>query len=236
MIFDGLIGLAVLAAAAAGFWRGFLQPFLVEFLFIFVLLLLAGNSTYNGLLARLLHANAVLDVFIALLLAVVAAYAGGRVGGFVRRLRQVRGPDGLVGFLLQAAVAVLASYWVLSGLVVLDRAFAPVNSLPRVDTAQVSTMNRLLLSNSMTSRLVDHAELRRLAAAAAKTGGARLDSAAELHQVQSIYEDFLRPQLVSSRLARTVMAIGQRAPRSGNVGPSALPRPTPSPTPTPGPR
>jgi len=80
--------------------------------------------------------------------------------------------------------------------------------------------------------MVSKSDLATLKTQASKSGGARIDSVAGIHQLQQIYSDFIQPQLHSSRTVPFVLRFGQHLPLIGHVGPNDL-KPLPSATPTP---
>ena len=240
MIIDILVALALLIAIWVGYQRGVVQPLLVEIGFVGALVLILRDRTaYMAAMERYLHANAVFAVFLALIVAVVAGFVGGRVGAMVHRMPVVRGVDGFLGVFVHAGFVLVISYLLISALVTLDRAFAPTVSAASMSVRQANALAAQLRSNPITASLVDPRDLARLQAAARQPGGARIESVPQLDQLQSIYEQFLQPQLASSRTAPYIARFGQRIPVIGHVGPRDLPtratttRPTASPSPSP---
>src|ERR687887_1338683 len=103
MIIDILVALMVLAAAFVGFQKGFIQPLLAEILFVGSLLVLLNNrDAYLAFMKDVIHANALIAVLAALIIATVFSYAGIRVGGIIHRMPSVRGWDGFLGVFVQA--------------------------------------------------------------------------------------------------------------------------------------
>ena len=86
---------------------------------------------------------------------------------------------------------------------------------------------------------MDEKDLAKLRQEATTSGGARLETVSQLSQLQNFYEQFLQPQLASSRAAPIIMSIGQKIPVIGHAGPKDLPKtavsPTPKPSPSPSP-
>ena len=125
MIIDILVALMVLGAAFVGFQRGFIQPLLGEILFVgWLLFLLNNRDAYMTFMSGVLHANAFVAVFVALIIAGVFSYAGLRLGGIVHRMPSVRGWDGFFGVFVQALAATVLAYGLLSAMVVMDRSIA----------------------------------------------------------------------------------------------------------------
>jgi hypothetical protein len=234
VILDVLIAVIVLAAIFIGFQRGLIQPLLIELLFFGTLyLLLRDRNGYLAFMERNLHANAVLAIFLALIIAVVAAFAGGRLGGLIHRMPVIRGADGFFGIFLQGFLAIVFCYVLISGLVVMDKAFRPTLNAATLTVAQVQTMKKQLSSNGLVSNLVDWQDFKRLEDLARQQGGARISEAPQLNQVATAYGDVLQPQLSGSRLAPVVLGVGQHVPGLGKFGPADLPKRTPRATPLP---
>lgn len=225
MIIDILIVLMVVGAALVGFQKGFIQPLLAELLFIGTLLILLGNrNAYVAFMRGVFHANAVIAVFAALIIAAVLGYVGVRVGGLVHRMPSVRGWDGFLGIIVQALVAVVIAYGIISTMIVLDRAAGPSVNNSALTVAQAKSLQKQLESNAVTAPLGDSADFRALLAQAAKPGGAHITDAAQLNQVVTLYQDLFLPQLERSRLAPLVMRIGDHVPFVGHFGPRDLPK------------
>ena len=202
MIIDIFVALTVLSTAFVGFQRGFIQPLLAEILFVGTLLVLLNNrDTFLGFMKDVFHASAFIAVLAALIIATVFSYAGIRAGGIIHRMPSVRGWDGFLGVFVQALAAVVLAYGLLSAMVVVDRAVRPAANNAALSVAQVRVLKKELDSNALTAPLGDSQDFKALLRSAAKPGGGHLTDAAQLDQVQSLYQDLFRPQLQSSRLA-----------------------------------
>jgi hypothetical protein len=214
----------LLVALVIGFQRGVIQPLLVEVFFLGALLLVLRNrQAFTAAVEKDLHANAIFVVFLALLVAVVAGYVGGVLGAAIHRMPVVRGVDGFLGVFAHVAVAAVAAYVLLSALVTMDKAFTPVLQVTSLNAAQVRGLETALHSNALASAFVDSRELERLQSEAASPGGARIATVSQLDQLARSYEDFVRPQLEGSRLARVILGFGSHLPFLGHVGPADLP-------------
>ena len=225
MIIDILVALMVLGAAVVGFQKGFVQPLLGELFFVGSLLFFLNNrDAYMTFMSGVFHANAFLAIFVALIIAAVFGYVGLRAGGIIHRMPSVRGWDGFFGVFVQALVAVVLAYGLISAMVVLDKAVALTVNSTALTLAQVRGLQKDLDSNSLTAPLGDSQEFKALLSQASRPGGGRLSNAGQLNQVQTFYADIFRPQLESSRLAPWVMRIGQHVPAVGHFGPKDLPR------------
>lgn len=240
MIIDIAVVVTLLIAVWIGYQKGVVQPLLVEIFFLGALVVIVRDrQAFTSALDHYLHANPVLDVFLALIVAVVAGFIGGQLGGMVHRMPVVRGVDGFLGVFVHAGFVVLVAYLLLSALVTFDKAFAPTASAATLTLQQVNALANEIEGNPITASLVDSRDLAKLKTQAKQPGGARIATVPQLDQLQSVYEQFLQPQLASSRTAPYIMRIGQHVPLIGHVGPNDLPKretvttPTPSPSTSP---
>jgi uncharacterized membrane protein required for colicin V production len=72
MIFDAAIVLVILVALVLGYQRGVIQPLMAEIFFFGTLLVVFRfHDQYTNEMQKLLHINAVLSVFVALIMAVI---------------------------------------------------------------------------------------------------------------------------------------------------------------------
>jgi hypothetical protein len=185
---------------------------------------------------KYLHTNAVLDVFLALIVAVVAGFVGGQIGSMIHRMPVVRGIDGFLGIFVHAGFVVVISYILLSALITLDKAFAPTINAATLTAKQVQTLTDQINSNPLTAFLVDEKDLAKLKTQSTQPGGAHLETVSQLSQLQSFYAQFLEPQLAGSRAAPFVLSFGQRIPVIGHAGPKDLPKTPISPSPSASPK
>ena len=240
MFIDIAIVVALLIAIYVGYQRGVVQPLLVEIFFLIALLIIIRDRhAYQAAMEKYLHTNAVLDVFLALIVAVVAGFVGGQLGAMIHRMPVVRGVDGFLGVFVHAGFAILISYVLLSALVAFDKAFSPTVNAASLTLKQVQTLQSNIEGNPLAAFFVDEKDVAKLRQEATTSGGARLETVSQLSQLQNFYEQFLQPQLASSRAAPIIMSIGQKIPVIGHAGPKDLPKtavsPTPKPSPSPSP-
>jgi uncharacterized membrane protein required for colicin V production len=230
MIIDIIVVLALIVALITGYQRGVIQPLLAEIFFFGTLLVVFRfHDQYTTEMQKVFHLNAVLSVFVALILAVVLGTAGGAIGGAFHRLEAIRGVDGLLGIFVHALVTFVVIYLAVAALVTLDNAFEPALRTASLTLTQVNQLESQILSNPITSAMVSKSDLQALKAAAAKSSGAHLDSVAGIHQLQQIYSDFIQPQLHGSKSVPTILSIGHHFPFIGHVGPNDLHTTTASP-------
>lgn len=222
MLIDAVIVLVVAAALVVGYQKGLLEPLLAEVLFFGALLYIVRHRTgYSSFVSAHLPGGAVAAVFLALVIAVVAGYAGGMLGRTLHRLPVLRGVDGFFGIFVHGAIAVAVLYLGVSALVSLDLAFGPVSNAVELTARQVSQMQTALETTPFLGRAVDPKEYQRLEQEA-KKGGARLDTTSQLHTMQQV-DATVSSQLRSSRLAKWVLAVGVHLPVvGGHLGPSAI--------------
>ncbi len=233
MFIDIAIAVLVLIALFLGYQRGVIQPLMAEIFFFGTLLLVFRfHDQYTTEMQKLLHLNAVLSVFAALIAAVVLGAVGGAIGGAFHRMEAIRGIDGLLGVFVHVVVMLVVIYLAISALVTLDNAFVPTVDKATLTLNQVNQLENEILSNPITAALVSKDDLAALKKSAATTSGANIDSINGIKQLRQIYTGFLEPQLHSSRVVPIILSIGEHLPLIGHVGPGDL-HPAPTPTPTP---
>lgn len=238
MFLDIFIAVIFVAAVVVGFQRGLITPLLTEVGFVGALVIILRNRQgYASLVERALHTDTpVLPVVIAVLVAIVAGFVGGQIGSRIHRMPVVRGVDGFVGVFLHALVAIVFLYLVVSALVVADKAFTPLLSAAKLTLAQVDSLRTTLEANPLTSAVGDSQSMHTLQVKAKGPNGATLSMAPQLKAAELFYDDFLQPQLKSSRLSPWVLRIGVHLPLVGHIGPGDLPKaPVPAKSPTPAP-
>jgi uncharacterized membrane protein required for colicin V production len=224
LVLDIVIAVIFVAAVVVGFQRGLLQPLLAEAAFLAALVIILRNRQgFAALIERLLHTDTpVLPVVIAVIIAIIAGFLGGQVGIRLHRMPVVRGVDGFLGVFLHALTAVIFLYLVVSALVVANLAFTPLLNAAKLTLAQVDTLRATLEMNPLTGALGDSHSMRDLQAEARSPNGATLSSAPQLKAAELFFDDFLQPQLRSSRLDVWVLRIGVRIPVIGHIGPADL--------------
>jgi uncharacterized membrane protein required for colicin V production len=224
-ILDVGIVIVLVVALVIGYQNGVITPLMTELFFFGALILIYRNRTdYLNGLDKYLHFNIVLAIFAALVIAVVAAYIGSVVGQALHRMPITRGVDGFLGIFANLIVATAAIYFVLSGMIALDKAFAPIIDTAKLDSAQVANLNKQIQANPIAVALIDPKDLRKLDDQTKAGQKASLDTVSEINNVRTFYVDFVKPQLRTSRIAPFIMRIGQRIPFVGHFGPNDLPK------------
>ncbi len=223
MIIDVLIVLVVIATAYVGFQRGLVQPLLAELFALATGLLLLRNRTgFAAATQAFFHANGLVTVLIGLVLAGLMGYLGARLGGSIHKMPVVRGVDGFLGVWLQVLFGIGLLYVLISGIIVMDRAFDPITAAT-VNARQLQAMEAQLDANAFTSSVLDDGELQSFGARAARPGGVKVSDLPVIGALMNLQRDFLQPQLAGSRLAPFVMNVGRRIPGLGPFGPRDLP-------------
>ncbi len=235
MVIDIAVAVLILLALFLGYQRGVIQPLMAEiFFFGSLLVIFKFHDAYTTEMEKIAHINAVLSVFVAIVIAIVLGAVGGALGGAFHRMEAIRGIDGLLGVFVHVVVTLILIYLAISALVTLDNAFVPTLNRASLTLDQVNQLEDQILSNPITAAMVSKDDLNALKSAAAKTNAAHLDSIAGIHQLEQLYTGFLQPQLHGSRAVPIILAIGDKLPIIGHVGPNDLkPVPTPSPCPSP---
>ncbi len=224
-ILDVAVVITLLIALYVGFQRGIIQP-LATYVFFFgaLFLIYRYRVQYLGSVEKYLHANLIVAIFLALVIAVIAGYAGSMAGGALHRMPIARGLDGFLGVFLNVLIAIGVIYFVLSGLITIDRAFAPLTSNAKLTQAQVATLTKQIQSNPLAAALVDPKDLKRLKEQTKTGQQASLATVGQLENLKTFHEDFIRPQMKASKVAPYIMRIGQKIPFLGHYGANDLPR------------
>jgi uncharacterized membrane protein required for colicin V production len=239
LFIDIVIAVVLLVALAVGYQKGVIQPLLVEIFFLAaILVIITDREAYATAMQKYLHANPILSVFLALIVAVVAGYFGGVVGAAIHRMPVIRGVDGLLGIFIHVGVATIVIYLLLSALVQLDKAFTTTARSANMTLSQVNTLQGQLLGNPLTASIVDKNDLAKLRKEAQTPSGARLADTPQLNQLKTAFA-FVQPQLHQSRLVPYVLLVGSKVPVIGHTKPDELkalePTPSPSGSPQPSP-
>jgi uncharacterized membrane protein required for colicin V production len=223
MILDLVILILVAVAVFIGFQRGLIQPLFAYLgVGIVALFVITHWTDYSTYLDRSFHIHPIIVGLVAAALAVLGGYLGARLGGLIHRMPAVRGADGLVGVFVNAFIAVLVCYSLLSVLVALGKAFGTTATLNSLTAQQVAPMAQQIQNNPVLRSIVsqdDLTNLQRQSRAAPVT----LTNYPTVRQLQTVYVEFAAPQLTSSRLAPIVLFVGDHTPFVGQYGPQDLP-------------
>jgi uncharacterized membrane protein required for colicin V production len=224
-VLDVIIIVVLLVALIIGYQKGIIQP-LMTYLFFFgaLFLIYRDRGQYLAGVEKYLHANTVLAIAFALIIAVLSGYGGSVVGQALHRMPIARGIDGFLGIFINVGIAIGVTYFVLSGLITFDKAFTPFVDNAKLTNAQVTALTKQIESNPLAAALVDPKDLAKLKSETKAGQQTTLSTVTQLDNLNSFYQDFVRPQLRGSRLAPYIMRIGQRIPFLGHYGPKDLPK------------
>ena len=189
---------------------------------VVLLVVVTRWSDYSTFLDRTFHIHPVIVGLVAAALAVLGGYLGARLGGFIHRMPVVRGADGLFGVFVNAFIAVLVCYTLLSVLVALGKAFATTATVNAVTAQQAAPMTQQIKSNPVLRSIVSQDDLTNLQKQSA-AGAVNLTNYPTVRQLQTVYIEFFAPQLTTSRLAPIVLFVGDHTPFVGHYGPQDLP-------------
>src|SRR5437763_15083531 len=130
------------------------------------------------------------------------------------RLPLTRTLDKLLGAAANGALAFVIAYVLLLGLVGAGTVLDPLANVRSIQPSQVTAMQMLLAQNPQVGGFVPSGELGQLAAVSSLHPVA-LAQLGQYAQVINYYENTLRPQLATSRLAPLVIQYGARLPIIG---------------------
>ena len=213
-----VIGLGVLIG-----WRnGLVGPLLAEGTFLIGYWIVSNHPALAALVP-----SSVPRPYAVLLLPAVVGLAIGIIGrtvfGAIFRLPLTRQVDKVLGATVNGGLAFVMVYVVLLGLVGAGTVLDPLlQAKSTVQSNQVAAMQMLLAENPQVAGFVPSGELGQLATVAS-VRPVPLAQLGQYAQVINYYESTLRPQLVTSRLAPSVLRFGARIPIIGQH--ATLPRP-----------
>jgi uncharacterized membrane protein required for colicin V production len=224
LFLDIAIVIVIAIAFYSGFQRGLLPPLLAEAFFVLALLIVyRARGPFTGLLNHFLPDIAAIHVVVALLVALLAGLAGSRLGRALQRMPVVRGVDGFLGVFIHLGIAIVAMYVVISSLVAMDTAFAPLLRAATLTARQADALRHSLASNPLAALAMEPSETSRLERDSRSKQGAPIEHYPQLNQVQNVYLTVLRPQLHGSHLAPLVLRIGSRFPLFSHLGTASIP-------------
>ena len=204
-----VIGLGVLI----GWKNGLIGPLLAEGTFLLSYWIVATHpSLVNLISASVPRPLAMLLLPVAL--GLVVGFAGRAIFMSFFRLPLTKTLDKVLGAAANGGLAFVIIYVVLVGLAGAGTVLDPLSRVSSIQPTQVTAMQMLLAQNPQVAGFVPSGELGQLAAVSSlhPVGLAQLGQYA---QVISYYENTLRPQLATSRLAPLVIQYGARLPIIG---------------------
>jgi len=204
-----VIGLGILI----GWKNGLIGPLLGEGTFLLSYWIVATHPSLVSIIPTgIPRPLAILLLPVALGLAV--GFVGRTIFMSVFRLPLTRTLDKLLGAGANGALAFVIVYVVLLGLVGAGTVLDPLTKVRSIQPTQVTAMQMLLAENPQVAGFVPSGELGQLAAISSLHPVA-LAQLGQYAQVINYYENTLRPQLATSRLAPLVIRYGARLPIIG---------------------
>ena len=204
-----VIGLGILI----GWKNGLIGPLLAEGTFLLSYWIVATHPSLVGIIpASVPRPLAMLLLPVAL--GLVVGFAGRAIFMTFFRLPLTHTLDKLLGAAANGALAFVIVYVVVLGLVGAGTVLDPLANVRSIQPSQVTAMQMLLAQNPQVGGFVPSGELGQLAAASSLHPIA-LAQLGQYAQVINYYENTLRPQLATSRLAPLVIQYGARLPIIG---------------------
>ena len=204
-----VIGLGVLI----GWKNGLIGPLLAEGTFLLCYWIVATHPSLAGIIPTGIP-QPIAVLLLPIALGLVVGFVGRTVFMSVFRLPLTRTLDKLLGAGANGALAFVIVYVVLLGLVGAGTVLDPLTKVRSIQPSQVTAMQMLLAENPQVAGFVPSGELGQLAAISSLHPVA-LAQLGQYAQVINYYENTLRPQLATSRLAPLVIQYGARLPIIG---------------------
>src|SRR3984893_1973850 len=199
-----VIGLGILI----GWKKGLVGPLLAEGTFLLAYWIVSTHPARVIFLpARFPRPLATL--ILPVVLGLFVGFVGRAVFMSLFRLPLTRTFDKLLGAAANGALAFVIVYVVLLGMVGAGNVLDPLTRVASIRASQVTTMQMLLAQNPQVAGFVPSGELGQLAAVSSVHPVA-FGQLGQYAQVINYYENTLRPQLATSRLAPPLLPYGAR--------------------------
>jgi uncharacterized membrane protein required for colicin V production len=212
-----LVDLAILVVIGLGVligWKnGLIGPLLAEGTFLLAYWVVSTHPSLVSIVPAGVP-RPIATLLLPAALAIVVGFVGRMIFMSLFRLPFTRSVDKLLGAAANGALGFVIVYAVLLGVVGAGTVLDPLTKVASIRTSQVMAMQSLLAQNPQVAGFVPSSELGQLAAASS----AHPVAFAQLGQYASVinyYENTLRPQLATSRLAPLVIQYGARLPIIG---------------------
>jgi uncharacterized membrane protein required for colicin V production len=204
-----VIGLGVLIG-----WRnGLVGPLLAEGTFLLSYWVVATHPSLVSIVPTGIP-RPLAVLLLPAALGLVAGFVGRAVFMSFFRLPFTRSVDKLLGAVANGGLAFVIVYVVLLGMIGAGTVLDPLAKVRSIQPSQVTAMQMLLAENPQVAGFVPSGELGQLAAVSSVHPVA-LAQLGQYAQVINYYENTLRPQLATSRLAPLVIQYGARLPIIG---------------------
>ncbi len=209
---DIAIVLAIAAGALVGWRKGFVVPLLVQ-----AGALLSLSALYAGPFTGAVPSGAA-GLGLGLGVLVIGGLLLGAVGSLVMELLHRFGIfariDKVAGIPLGAATAAVTLYVVLIGVIALDGWLGPLHNKTAISSADFTAIGKVAALNPALSAFADPTTLQDLALTAAKAPIAS-DQLAKYNAPLGIYEQWIRPALLDSKIAPQLLSLGEQLPVIG---------------------
>jgi uncharacterized membrane protein required for colicin V production len=204
-----VIGLGILI----GWKKGLVGPLLAEGTFLLAYWLVSTHPSLVSIIPTSVP-RPLATLILPVVLGLVVGFVGRTIFMSLFRLPFTRTVDKVLGAAANGALAFVIVYVVLLGMVGAGTVLDPLTRVASIRASQVTAMQMLLAQNPQVAGFVPSGELGQLAAVSSvhPIGLAQLGQYA---QVINYYENTLRPQLATSRLAPLVIQYGARLPIIG---------------------
>lgn len=209
---DLAVVVVIALAAFVGWRRGFIAPVLA------VTMSLVGlYAVFAGPGQGLVPTGAAgigLGVVVVGVVSSLILRIGSVLVGLVHRVRILKAADNVLGVPLGIATGLVTVYLALVAVVSFDSVIGPLHGKASVDQAAVAAMRAAVAANPQFSVMIDEGTLDTIAAQVA-TSAIPTDQLAKVDQTLGYYESSVRPQLLSSAIAPTLLSLGERIPFIG---------------------
>ncbi len=206
-----VVGVVALAAFA-GWRRGFIAPLLA------VAMSLVGlYAIYAGPGQGVVPTGAAGLGLGVVVVGVVSSFVfriGSVLVGLVHRVSLFKAADRVLGIPLGVATGLVAVYLALVAVVSFDSVIGPLHGKATVDQAAVAAMRAAVAANPQFSVMLDAGTLDAMATQVA-TAAIPSDQVAKINETLGYYESTVRPHLLSSAIAPTLLSLGERLPFIG---------------------
>jgi uncharacterized membrane protein required for colicin V production len=215
-VVDIVLVVWMLIALRIGWSNGLIKVLVTQFGVVIGILIL---HSYPDLLSGLFQPGTARIIGSVALMAVTGLIAGlfaGRAAAAVaHRIPLMNSIDRFAGAAGHAVITLVLAYIVLAGFISLDGLLQPIRGVASITSDQVSQLQANLASDPLASSLAGADGLNSLVTDTSK-GPVSADQLGSYDQALAIYQQQVRPQLVSSKLAPYVLQFGRDIPFIGH--------------------
>lgn len=153
--------------------------------------------------------------------ATLFARAGMFVVGLIHRFGFLKKIDKVLGIPIGMATAAVALYVALLGTLTLDAWLDPLHGKAAIGTQDIAALQTIAKTNPSLSVFASPTMLQALLESAAAKGPLSGDQLSQADGALGLYEQKIRPELLSSKIVPVILAIGEKLPLIGR--PATLP-------------